>query len=620
MAYISESTESAPKTDVLWTQFSESGNVNEFAAAWLALLCASINGVTGALLLMGKPDQGPYSPIAVWPDPSRDLKHLVPAAEKALAGRRGVLVPSAKDDDDTPPAHHIAYPHEVSGKIHGVTVMEIPNRPEYPEAVLQGAMRQMYWSGSWIEILVRRSSAEEDRVTIERLASLLDLTAHAVKNERFRQSAVTLVNELASRLNCDRVSLGIFKRSTLEMIAISNTSKFQKRSNLVRETLTVMEEAIDQQGIVVSPQPPQDSEGLISRLHSDFVKRHELAGACTIPLQGRTDVFGALFFERSSKPFEPETLKLMRSMGFLLGPIMETLRQQERWFATGLPGSILRGVRQLLGPEKLILKACLVGAVAVICALAIIHVEYRVSSKTVIEGAIQRTIAAPFNSYVATADTRVSDIVTKGQVLCTLDNRDLVLEKRKWETVGDQYSKKYRQSLATHEHAAAQISDAQVKQAEAEAGLLNEKLVRSRVVAPFDGVLISGDLHQRIGSPVQQGEELFKIAPLDNYRVIIQVDERDLTYVQIGQKGMLILTSLPDSKFPFHVKRITPVSTSEEGKNYFRVEAQLDQSSNRLRPGMEGIGKVETGSHSLLWIWTHDVVNWIILKLWSWTP
>lgn len=620
MAYFTESTVSSSKTDILWTQFTGSENLSGFASAWLALLCSSIDGASAALLLMGKPDQGPYAPVAVWPDPSRNLQHLVPAAEQALAGRRGVLVQGARPDDDALPAHHIAYPHEVSGKIHGVTVVEIPDRPEHPETVLQGTMRQIHWAASWIEILVRRNGAEEDRLTIERLAALLDLTAHTLQNDRFQQASIVLVNELASRLKCDRVSLGAFKRRSLEVIAVSNTSKFQKRSNLVRETKAAMEEAIDQQGVIVSALSVEESEGLVSRIHDDFVKRHELAAVCTVLLHGRTDIFGALFFERSGNPFEPETLRLLRSIGFLLGPIMETLWQQERWFSTGVAGSIVRAVRQLLGPEKLALKAALLGVAVIVCALAIIHLEYRVSSKTVIEGVIQRTIAAPFNGYIRTADVRVSDIVSKGQVLCTLDNRDLVLEKRKWDMVGEQYTKKYRQSLATHEHATAQITDAQLKQAEAEADLIKEKLVRSKIVAPFDGVLISGDLHQRIGSPVQQGDELFKIAPLDHYRVIIQVDERDLAYVRTDQKGMLILTSLPDDKFHFQVKRITPVSVTEEGRNFFRVEAQLDQGSVLLRPGMEGIGKIETGSRSLLWIWTHDVLNWVTLKLWSWTP
>lgn len=617
MNYSTDHSSPSVASDNLWSQFIESEDYSGFASSWLALLCSSIDGVTGALVLLGKPDTGPYSPVAFWPDSTYNLQYLVSVAEQSLTGRRGVLAIGATAEDKVQQSRHIAYPLEISGKIHGVIVLDLTDRSE---AHLQAVMRQIHWGAAWLEILIRRSNAEESRATIERLAALIEFTARSVQYEKFNQAAMALVNELASRLKCDRVSLGIMKHHTITLLAVSNTSTFQKRSNLVQATESVMEEAIDQQCIIVSPAVDRNADALISRIHDDFVKRHDLAAACTVPLQGRIATFGALFFERSSQPFDPPMIELLRSMEYLLGPILETHWQQEHWFKSGLLRAPLRLLRRITGPEGLALKAGVCCATIIVIALALITTEYRVSAKTVIEGAIQRTIAAPFDGFISTADVRASDIVRQEQLLCTLDARDLTLEKRKWLTVGDQYTKKYRQSIANHERATAQITDAQLKQAEAETALLDEKLVRTKITAPFPGVIISGDLHQRLGSPVQQGEELFKIAPLDQYRVIIQVDERDLAYVKKEQKGALILSSLPNDKFLFVVKRVTPVSVSEEGKSFFRVEAQLEQASDLLRPGMEGIGKIESGRRSLLWIWTHGVVNWIRLKIWEWTP
>jgi hypothetical protein len=62
------------------------------------------------------------------------------------------------------------------------------------------------------------------------------------------------------------------------------------------------------------------------------------------------------------------------------------------------------------------------------------------------------------------------------------------------------------------------------------------------------------------------------------------------------------------------------VSTPLEGHNYFRAEAQLADSSARLRPGMEGVGKVLVGRARLIWIWTHSLTDWIRLTLWNWLP
>ena len=68
------------------------------------------------------------------------------------------------------------------------------------------------------------------------------------------------------------------------------------------------------------------------------------------------------------------------------------------------------------------------------------------------------------------------------------------------------------------------------------------------------------------------------------------------------------------------VEKITPVSTPEEGRNVFRVEARLDETSVPLRPGMEGVGKVNIDRRKIIWIWTHDLVDWVRLWTWSWMP
>ena len=119
---------------------------------------------------------------------------------------------------------------------------------------------------------------------------------------------------------------------------------------------------------------------------------------------------------------------------------------------------------------------------------------------------------------------------------------------------------------------------------------------------------------------MKQGKLLFEVAPLDAYRVILKVDERDITQIKTGQHGELALSGLPHARMPFVVKQITPVSTPNEGRNYFRVEAELEHSSPLLRPGMEGVGKIDIGEHHLIWNWTHKLVDWLRLAAWNWLP
>ena len=180
--------------------------------------------------------------------------------------------------------------------------------------------------------------------------------------------------------------------------------------------------------------------------------------------------------------------------------------------------------------------------------------------------------------------------------------------------------KQYYEALGTRNAPQIQVLAAQVDQAKAQVALIDDQLSRTQVLAPFDGMVVTGDLSQSLGSPVERGQVLFEVAPLELYRIILQVDERDVAEVALGQRGRIVLSGFPNEPLPFTIEKLTPVSTANEGRNYFRVEARLQSVPERLRPGMEGVGKIEVDRRRLIWIWTHEVVDWVRLKIWQWMP
>jgi len=77
--------------------------------------------------------------------------------------------------------------------------------------------------------------------------------------------------------------------------------------------------------------------------------------------------------------------------------------------------------------------------------------------------------------------------------------------------------------------------------------------------------------------------------------------------------------SLPDKTLPFQVLRITPVATTKEGRNFFDVEATLTSASqSALRPGLEGVAKINAGNRPFIWIWTHRGLDAVRMALWNW--
>jgi multidrug efflux pump subunit AcrA (membrane-fusion protein) len=263
------------------------------------------------------------------------------------------------------------------------------------------------------------------------------------------------------------------------------------------------------------------------------------------------------------------------------------------------------------------------GAISFV-ALALVLVfasgEHRVAAKSVLEAELQRAAVAPFDGFIRASPVRAGDTVKQGDVLVELEDRDLILDRLQWLAERNKLAQKQRDALAKHDRTSLVVLSAQIGQAESLLSLAEEKLSRSRIVAPFDGVVISGDLSQTLGSPVNKGDTLFEIAPLNSYRLIVQVDERDVRHVSVGQRGMVALAGLPGDPLPLVVSKIMPITVAEDGRNSLRVEARLTNVGQNLQPGMEGVAKIDAGRRSLMWIWTHGVVDAMRLAAWKYLP
>ncbi len=262
-----------------------------------------------------------------------------------------------------------------------------------------------------------------------------------------------------------------------------------------------------------------------------------------------------------------------------------------------------------------------VGSALLLLLLLLLPAPFRVSADSALEGSVQRAAAAPFAGFIAGSTIRPGTVVQAGTVLATLDDRDLKLDRLRWASERDRLDQRYRAALATHDRAEMSLVGAQLRQAEAQLALTEYKLARTNIVAPISGVVVSGDLSQVIGAPVEEGKVLFEVAPLEGYRVALRVEEKDIRYVRVGQKGAFAPTGLAGGTIPIVVTRLTAVATADEGNNYFRVEARVDgKPPHALRPGMEGVAKVTVGRESRLWIWTRGMRDWLRLFAWKWLP
>lgn len=609
--------EHAQSQAAAWARFSANTDIHEFSRSWLTILCGQLDRVSGALLLLEGEQAGSYRAAAVWPRANSNMQHLGPAAERALVERRGVVI--APDGSSPPSADqpaYVAYPIEVGSTLHGAVVLDLPPSTE---AVLQQALRTVHWGIAWLIDQFRRQLLVASEARLSNLALASDMVATALQERRFSPSALAAVNDLAARFRCERVSLGLERAGNIEVLAISHTANFDRKSNLVRLIGEAMEEVLDLDVPVIYPAPDGDELGTIA--HGELAREVKSTAICSVPLTEGNQSVGVLTLERTgAEHFTEQEFALCKTVGLMLGPILTLKRDNERGEWQRLRDRVSGGARALFGPRRPGIKLIALLVAALLAFFSFATGEYRVSAKTVIEGAVQRAVVAPFNGYIAKAKVRAGDTVKKGQVLAQLDDRDLKLEATRARSALEQLKRKNRQALAAQDRVAMAILSAQIRESKAKLALIDEQLARDTLVAPFKGLVVAGDLSQLLGTPVKRGKVLFEVAPLTAYRVILKVDERDITHIKVGQHGELALSGLPHQRLPFTVKLITPVSTPEDGRNDFRVEARIDHPSRMLRPGMEGVGKVDVGKRRLIWIWTHRLVDWMRLEFWDWQP
>ena len=594
----------------LWRDLVGIGDESAFAAAWIGLTCRSVPGAIGGCLLLREASGG-VRLAAAWPDGAGLTSGLAAAAKVALDAGRGVVQPPAEGT-----AHSLAFPIALGDKTAGVAAIDVTPPPSRD---VRPAMRQLQWATAWVRARLLAAELRQTGESAARLEAATDLLAAALEHPNSDAANRAAATGLATRLACERVSIGFLRGGRCRLASVSNSAAFGKQMTLTQAIEEAMDEAIDQFALVLIP-PPEDAV-LVTVAHARLAGLHAPATVLTLPLLVRDKPIGAMTLERPlDRPFSIHDIALAEAVAGILGPALADKRELDRWLIARAGDSALAFLASLVGPAHLGRKLGLAGLAVLVLAACFARGTYTVHAHARITGTVQRAIVAPFDGFIREAPVRAGDIVRSGAVVAALDDRDLVLERLRWVTDRQVHMAEYDQALSAGKRADAVRMQSQIAQANAQIRLADEQLARTRLIAPFDGLVVSGDLSQSIGAPARRGDVLFEIAPLDDFRVELRVPESQIADVAAGQSGALVLSALPNERMTLTVERVTPVADARDGQMTFRADGLLDARSPRLRPGMEGIARIDGGQARLVWIWTRSFRHWLRLTAWSWLP
>lgn len=177
------------------------------------------------------------------------------------------------------------------------------------------------------------------------------------------------------------------------------------------------------------------------------------------------------------------------------------------------------------------------------------------------------------------------DAVTKAQV-----NYDLALIDY------NRYQKLYGQGAVSQQ----QLDTAQAKLRIAEADLSSASSSRSSaqqqygygvIAAPVDGLV--ANVTATVGQVVSPGASLMMVQDINQVYAVINVEQKDVALVQLGQKAEVTVDGYTDRIFNGTVDLMNPEAGA--GNRMFRTKVKIDNNDGALKAGMFAKVQLATG-------------------------
>ena len=238
----------------------------------------------------------------------------------------------------------------------------------------------------------------------------------------------------------------------------------------------------------------------------------------------------------------------------------------------------------------------------IVAAALCVPVPYRVKCTCQLEPVTRRFIAAPFAAPLKNTLVEPGDLVTSKQLLAQLDGRDI-----RWELSGAQAelhraNKELAGHVAAHESGKAEVTRNEVERLQLKTQLLEARERDLDIRSPIEGLVVSGDLQDEEGIPLEVGQVLFEVAPLDHMVVELAVPEDDVNAVQPGMPVRIKLDAFPWQHYEASVDRLHPRAEIRDDQNVFIAEVSLANAPHTLRPGMRGQARISAGEAALGWV------------------
>jgi hypothetical protein len=269
--------------------------------------------------------------------------------------------------------------------------------------------------------------------------------------------------------------------------------------------------------------------------------------------------------------------------------------------------AILWGRPRLVLPEWSASKGrprvAIIAAAVMLLLLLICPVPYPASCSVLVEPVGSRVVSAPFEAMLESVAVEPGDEVKMGQSLAALDGRPLRLEQQSIDAEIQQATKQQDVAIAAGRIAEAQLAQLKCQQLRRQRELLERRLNQLNIISPIEGVIVAGDLRRSIGVPLEAGQVLFEVAPLDRVVLEVEIPESEIGLVNDDSPVQLRVESARVGNVDATLTKIYPMAQLREEKSVFVAPIEVDNQSRQYRPGMRGRATVFGPVRP--WVWRH---------------
>jgi multidrug efflux pump subunit AcrA (membrane-fusion protein) len=510
---------------------------------------------------------------------------------------------------------------EPSSEVRNLTAlaMALPGEPRAEAVVLlaanssprggHDAWRMLYDLRSAIEESQWRERCRRAEVESQLAAALVDLAGRVNSADSLKGAGQQLVRALQDHFQCGLVSVALrFDQSpNPRLLAISDGSETTDGLQSQRIEAALAECVLAKSIVRFPTAATKETAPALAHQRLTAVLGAELVVSAPL-FNAEGTVFGAILLAGAAASLGHDaTERFLTAAGAPIGVALQATRRHAG-------GPLMRCGRALAAGVTRLRMVLAAGALASVAALLTVPMPYRISAACRLEPVERRLSPAPFDGLLKTTVAAPGDIVSSGELLATLDGREI-----QWELAGvvadQQRALKERDAhLAAQDIAKSYLSELEAERLAARETLLRDRLTRLEVRSPIDGVVLSGSLDRRENVPVSIGQTLYEIAPVETLRLEVAVPSAEVSHVRPGLSVEVRMDGSADEVVMGTIERLRPSSETRDGHNVFVAELILDNPTGRWRPGMEGLVRITSDRHPIGWNLLHRPWDYVLSR------